>query len=273
MTNILDNGIGGSTGATLATASPLYMSGNVWFVSSASGDASYSGKDRKVPLDGLAAAIGVAANDDIIVLLSDHAEVVSTPITADKRLTIIGEGLNSGKPTASMTQGHTTSNVITVTAANVTFDNILFKPHTSASTGKYIDTAVADMAVKNCYFEMDENSDAPSISLQSGADNCRISGCTFESTAETVNDLPVEAVTVAAAITGLTMEDCIFNGGIYGFETSGGDPWAFDGSAAAITSYRIHGLTLLNGSDFKLNTSSTGYVSMSSATQDGRLLT
>lgn len=270
--NILDNGIGGLTGSILATAKPLHTTFNIWYVSSVSGNAGYNGRDRKMPLPTLAQAVGLASAGDFIVLLSDHDETISTAVAVNRTVTIIGEGSVSGKPTATLTQGDATANVLTVTATQCIIDNILFKPHSSAASGSFIDCTIDKMVIRSCYFEMNENCDGPGVHLDTGSADCRMELCTFESTAQTIGDLPDSAVRVSATITNLVLDNCVFDGGLYGFETSSNEPWAFDGTPGTQTFYKVYGLTLKNGTDFKLGDCSTGFIAMSSATQDGRII-
>src|SRR5689334_19357234 len=99
--NIYPNGVGGSTGASLATAAPLYASGQVWYVSSTTGvdGASPAGLDRVKPLATLAQAYTNAAAGDFIVCLSGHVETLTSAQTIGKAdIKLVGEGTGSSRP-------------------------------------------------------------------------------------------------------------------------------------------------------------------------------
>ncbi|MEY4931756.1 MAG: hypothetical protein RLZZ403_76, partial [Pseudomonadota bacterium] len=105
MTISYPNGIGGSTGDSLALAKPLMMSGSVWYVDSATGTdaAGSAGKDRSKPLATLATAVSNASDDDIIVFFDGHEETLTSAQTLGKRLSLIGEGSDAGVPTVTFT--------------------------------------------------------------------------------------------------------------------------------------------------------------------------
>lgn len=266
MSNLLSAGIGGTT-PTLAAASPLLMNQRVWFVDSQTGNTSYSGKDRKSPKATIAQAVAaISTNDDhIIVCLSGHTEEVSTTITLGQRITLIGEGSSGGTPTVKLTMAATTNDTISITAARCEISGIHFQPpgqaaSPGAATASFISGAVSNVWIRECHFDCDEHSDGPGVDMQSGANDWFFQNCIFTSTEATVGSLPDSALRTAAAITGLRLEGCAFDGGTVGFEDSSGNPWAFDGSAAAITALRVVSQSLLAGADMKLHSSTTGYI-------------
>ena len=275
MSNFLPNGIGLATGASLGTAEPLYHSGTIRYVSSASGSASYNGLDRYHPLATLGAAVTASSAGDIIVLMSDHEEAISSTITVSNRIAIIGEGYSDGKPQAKLTIDHATADMFALAADGCLIQNVQFGPRTSASTANFIQSAVADIVIEECYFAMDEHSDGPAILAAGGAANWRIRNCTFVVTETTANSSPDSAIRLSSTMTGLNIEGCIFDAGSVGFETQGGTPnkpWAFDGSAGAITDLRVTGLSLLRGAEFKVHASSTGWINPATTTGSGKVI-
>lgn len=276
MTQIHPNGIGGTTGDSLALAKPLYTSKTIYFVDSQTGDASYSGKDRKSPFATIAQAISdISTNDEhIVVCLDGHTEEVSTTITLGQRVTIVGEGSSSGVPTVKLTVGHASNDVITVGAVDCEIRNIYFLPpgnaaSPAASTASMIDAATFDgLRIIGCKFDVDEHSNAAAVLIGTGADRVRIVNSTFTSveTSTTAGTRPFPAVDVAGAILALELDGCVFDGGVEGFNDGSGNNWAFDGSAAAITGLRAVNMSLLRGGDFKIHTSTTGYVSVPTST-------
>ena len=276
MSNFLPKGIGTSPGTALGTASPLYMSGKILYVSSASGDASYSGLDRYHPLDTLANALSAASAGDVIVLMEDHDETISSAVTFSSRIAVIGEGYADGKPKATLQVGHASNDLLVLNADGCMVQNVLFKPHaTSGSSANCIRSGSADIFIDACYFEMDEHSDGQAIDVSSGAANWRIRNCSFVVTETTVDASPDSGIRLAGAMTGLVMEGCVFDAGEVGFDTQGAianQPWGFDGSAGATTNLQVTGLSLLRGAEFKVHASSTGWIEPSTTTGAARVI-
>lgn len=281
MPDVLSNGIGATSGATLALRKPVITTGRIWYVDSQTGNASYTGKDRSYPLTTIAAAVTAigASSDHVIVCLSGHTEEIAAAITVGQRISIIGEGSSGGSPTVKLTLAHATANMFTVTANYCYFENIWFQSRgraasPGAATGNHINSATADFGiVKGCRFESDQYSDGPTVSLGTGADGWRFEGCTWASveTATGATLKPDSGFRTGGAITGLTLIDCTFDGGTVGYLTSGNEPWAFDASAGAVTPLIVDGLALLRGADFKAHASSVGRINPATSTGHGRV--
>lgn len=270
---ISPNGIGGSTGDALTLAKPLQMTGKVWYVYSVTGvdAASPAGLERGAPLATIAQAHTNSADGDMIVCLDGHVETVSSVITVSKRVCILGEGAASGLPTVNLTLGGAANNIFTLTGVRVQIRNILFSPRSAAATGSYISTATANHYIKGCYFKHNGNSDGPGILLASGANLVHLENCTFISTETVLANKPDSAIRNSAALTGLRMFSCVFDSGTVPFATSAGNPWAFDGNAGAITDFHFEGISLLRGSDIRLDPASVGYVNVQTSTGSARV--
>jgi hypothetical protein len=270
------NGIGGATGDSLALAKPLYTSEPVHYVDSQTGNAFYSGRDRKAPFLTIAAAVSAigASDGHIIVCLDGHTEEVSTTITLAQAVTIIGEGLDAGIPTVTLTIGHITNDVILVTADNCEVRNIRFLSGNSAvapisSTASCIRTTSADgLTIHGCHFDVDQRTNGPAVEVGATSDHETLKRCVFRSTAYggPGKPEPDSAVRSMGAGSPLTFDGCTFDGGAEGFNDGSGNNWAFDGSAAATPRLRVTDLTLLNGADFKVHASSKGYISAPTTT-------
>jgi hypothetical protein len=269
MPNLLSYGIGATQGASLAVARPLLLNRQVWYVDSVTGNASYSGKDRKYPLDTIANALTARGSEDdhIIVCLSTHEEEISSVMTLSYRTTILGEGLSSGEPMATLILAGASNNIFTVSAAGCLFSNLYFKPPGDAASpvaasGSFISSNQDCTMADGCYFDSDQYSDGNAVSLGAGADFCRFRNCQWKSS-ETSTDpthKPVPAFKITGTLTNLWLEGCIFDGGAVGFDDGSGNPWSFDGSGYATVGLRVEGLTLKNGADFKTHASSSGYI-------------
>lgn len=277
MAFFLPNGIGGSTGDALAIAAPLFMSGKVWYVKDTTGvdAASPEGLDRLAPLATIGQAHTNAADGDIIVCLANHAETISSVMTISKRVTILGEGsetFSDGlRPTVTLTIGGAANHVFALTGVRCQIRNIKFLPRTSAGTGSFIQTATANHRITGCRFESNNHSNAPGVLLDSGANLVHFENCTWVATGTSTSDRPDSGLRASAALTGLRMDGCVFDGGTTGYETSAGNPWAMDCDAGAITDYQIEGLSLLRGADLRLHASSVGYCNPQTVSGSSRL--
>lgn len=251
--NIYFSGIGGTAGATLATISPLYASGTVWYVHSASGTDAVSprGKDRSRPLATLAQAITNASAGDIIVCLSGHSQTLTAIQTISLAgLTILGEGSGSNRPTFTR---NANDELFDITGAGVWLDNLYF-PASSTSTalGK-VRTAAAGTQVTNCLFEAGANDTGPQLETVTGASAVRVYSTTFTSTSTT--SAPLSGIQVTNALSDMTLDTVVFDGGTVGWS----DYAAIQG-LGAITRLRAVNIDLLNDSDISLATGSTGYI-------------
>ena len=266
------NGIGGSTGDSLALAKPLSTSGNVWYVDSATGvDAgSAAGQNREFPVFTIAQAITNSSDDDIIVCLDGHAETIVSVVSISKRLTIVGEGSSAGVPTVIITNNQAAGSMFAVAAINVQFRNIKFATNTQSCSVARVTTASTNTRFVGCYFACARYDDATAVLLNSGATYASFESCTFIST-ETTHDLstqPESAIKSGAAIADLSIADCVFSSGVSGFANF----YAVDLSAGACTRVRMTGLSLLLGADIKLHASSTGYVNVQTTTGGAKVV-
>lgn len=271
MSNRLEEGFGATTGPALALLSPLDVSGNVWYVSSVSGNdaASPAGKDRKYPLATLGQAVTNAVADDTIVVLEDHDETLTSTLTLSKRLTIIGEGRSGGIPTAKLTLNHASSDAIEASTAGCRIVGLFFEEPDQASTGTMVNISAADVWLEDCYFQMDENSD--DYAVQISAANCHVNRCTFVSTEETAGSQPFPAIYASIAADFLSMDSVTLDGGTVGFADGSGNQYAYDGTAGTQDAVLITNLSLLRGAVFALASTSTGMVNAATVTGGGRV--
>ena len=271
MAIFLPNGLGDFIhGDTLGTTSPLQCSGNVWYVDSDNGTdaASPAGLNASRPLDTLAQAISNAAAHDIIVLLGTHNELLTSAVTINKTLTIIGAEALDGLPSARLRRtGGAAVSLLSITAEGVELRNIRFPvTQTSAVATERIAFAAEGCRMVGCYVESGEYDTGPAVLLGAGTcDHFEARNCDFASTSETTP--PESLFKTAGAVAGLTLRSCSFSGGSEGFS----NPYAVDLSAAAITRLRVEALNLELGADVKVHASSTGYVQTERATGSSRV--
>lgn len=274
MTIHLSNGLGGSTGDSLALASPLMVSKTVYYVSSTDGSSSNDGRDRLHPLDSLATVAsalsgGGGTTDSIVVLMDGHAETFSAALAFDQRGTIIvGEGSTSGVPTVTLTHNHASANLLNVTGNHVEIRNVKISVPAQAASGYMINVNATHCFFKNVHIDVDENNDAAAVFVDNNAAGARFNGCKFVSTETTTTPAarPYTPFVVdnGATHTGLYLEDCTFDGGATGFK-AGSDFYALY-AGGTINSMFMQNLSLLRGAGIKVGASSTGYIHVGTAT-------
>lgn len=273
------NGIASTTGPLLATCKPLCVYGNIWFVDSASGvDAvSPAGKERVRPLATLQQAVTNSADGDIIVLLSTHDETVSTTISTNKDLTIVGDGLDSdGYASPTLRIGSSTADMLAPGSARFAVIGVRFMPCSSASTASYIvPNACKQIHIEDCYFEMNGNNDDYGIKTDTSVRLVlTIKNTTFKSTATSHTDRPYPAVYsgdssgLPGSVTRIT--GSTFDGGTVGFANAAGTQIAYQ-ALGGLTVHRITGTDFLNGADLGFLTSPVGYVSVTTASGSMRI--
>lgn len=267
MTNIYPNGVGGDTGAQLATVEPLWVSGAIWYVNSAGGGAdaaSPAGRNREKPLLTTAQAVTNAADGDVICYLDGHSEVLGASQAVAKKLTFIAEGNASGQPTVTLKASADVA-LFSVTTSFVEFHNIKFLASSVANTNARIAIASTDCLINGCYFECG-SSDARGISLAASADRCRIRNTTLISTGG-ISSQPGSAIIVLGALADLELDGLVLSAGTGGFSNY----FALDASAGAVTRLRGIDVSLLLGADVKLHASSTGRLNVGLATGGSRV--
>lgn len=266
--NIYTGGYGGSTGAVLtSSSSAIYQSGNVWYVDSVTGSdaASPRGRDRARPLATIAQAITNASANDTIVLFSGHTQTMSAITTiALAGLKILGEGSGSSRPQFIRNMN---DELFDITAAGVRVENIYFPGSTTTSALSKLRTAAANTKIINCYFEADADDTGAQIELVTGGDSCEIRDTTVISTATAVSAQPASAILVTNAVSDLTLDTVVLNGG----STSWSNPFAFVGTGA-VTRLFAENLDLLNDSDVTLATGTTGYVHVRNKSGSARIV-
>lgn len=270
MAIFLPNGLGDFVeGDTLGASIPLQCSGNIWFVDSETGTDAVApaGLNASKPLQSLAQAVTNAAAGDIIVLLSTHLEQLTSAVTINKSLTILGAENDDGPSARLQRTGGASVNLLTITADGVELRNLAFpETLTSAVATARIAIAAEGVRIIGCQIESGARDTGPAVSLGAGTcDNFEARNCVFESVSETT--APESMVKTAGAVAGFNMRACTFIGGSSGFS----NPYALDLSAAAITRLRIESLGLTFGADVKIHASSTGYVQTESATGSARV--
>lgn len=202
---------GFANGVTIRNV-PITMTnpGNVFWVDSGAGSNGNKGTyDR--PFATIDYAIGrcTASNGDIIFVKPGHAETVSAAggIAADVAgVAIIGLGKGSLRPTVTIGTAATAS--MTVSAANVTVSNMLFKANFADIT-RMVNVTATDAHIDSCEF-VEAGADLNWVDVidASGADNTA-DGLTVTNCKAFAVDAGCDSfIEITGDISRLTVEDC-----------------------------------------------------------------
>lgn len=274
MSTIYTNGIGGTLGDTLTTCKPLYAKGNVWYVDYASGadGTSPAGRERGRPLKTLAYALANAGQGDIVVLLATHDETVTSALSiSDNGLTLVGESSSASGPTATLRNGVTSANMLETSTANVSIRGVKFAAPTSATSYGTLVIQNPGCTIVDCVFEVNGNNNASAVQLLSGATDVEFRDCTFTSTATSATDLPYPALKSTITTASMRMDDCVFDGGDYGFADASSQNYAMDISSTTWASLRVNRVELTNGADISAFSTFVGSISVSSSDGSARV--
>lgn len=265
------NGLGESAGGdVLATQKPLFMSGNVWWVNSATGvDAGGSaGQDREKPLATIGQANTNATDGDIIVLQSGHNETLSAQLNL-KAVSLVGIGTTSGKPAAQLKINSASATLLNLAVAATEIRNVYFPASVQSNTsanGKLRLANIDNCVISGCYFESSALDQLAALEVATIADEALIENCTFVSTATTVTTRPTRGLYVSGAITDLHVVGCVFDDGTVGYSTA-----ACDISGGTITRLKGTGISLLRGAEVLIASATTGYFIPSTSTGGGKV--
>lgn len=134
----------------------------------------------------LADANVVASRGDVILVLPGHTEAVpSAAFIAVTKAGLTIQGLGTGNLRPTITFSTATTATLTISAANVTIDNIIFTQSFDAIVSPIVISA-AGVTIKNCYF-MVANATVQATQMiltTAGADNLTIVNNRFIGTAD-----------------------------------------------------------------------------------------
>lgn len=212
-----ENGIvGASEGGSTDISTDIFVTGDVIWVDSVNGNDSNAGTNRNSAKATLASAISVTAsnNGDIIIIESGHTESISSSLTIGVQgLRIFGLGSGSNKPNFTVTAA---TQMFDLTSARIELHNLRFPAGTTIANTSRINVQGAACRIVDCDFICGQY-DLESIQVPDAADDLEINGCTFTITA----DGPDAAIEIeAAAVLGLKVIGCTFDGGSFDFDAA-----------------------------------------------------
>lgn len=231
--------------ATLQLDGPTYLSGAVQWLDTINGNNANAGTMPELPVATLAQAVTNSAANGVIVIGEGSSESLSGSQTiALAGLSIFGCGTGSSRPRYTCTGAVAMWNC---SAAGIWVENIYFPASTAAATSRI--TSGADMQTfKDCYFECGASDTNRALYL-SGGSGVRVDGCSFVVTASR----PAIGIHIPNATNDITITDCVFDGGSYGWSD-----YAVKVSNGA-TRVRIISPTLNNRSDIGFTVTGTSY--------------
>lgn len=184
ITKVRLNGVQNGPVTQIGTGS-FIKTGNVWYVSSVTGNASNRGNDPAFPLATLtqAQSSATASNGDVVVVMAGHTETIvgAAGIALSKAgVTYVGLGEGSLRPTITFTTS--TAATMTVTGANVTLQNFRFVNGIDAQVSM-IPVSSADVSFIGCEFVTNSGTTGAVLGILTAAtatnlivDSCRFIG-------------------------------------------------------------------------------------------------
>ena len=156
--------------------------------------------------------------------------------------------------------------MFTPSSDNVDMRNIWFEENAqSNSTSKILVTGDFFRMI-DCYVEGNANDTSALLTFSTSANNCRVEGTTFISTATVNTALPEAAISCPVAISDLELEGVTIDGGAVGW-----DNFYALVNTGTLTRLRSLGCSFLRGSDVQLENASTGWLTAPTTTGSVRI--
>lgn len=186
LTKVRLNGVVNGPVNQIGTGS-FITSGNVWYVSSVTGNASNRGTDPAFPLATISQAqsAATASNGDVVVIMPGHTETVvaAAGIALSKAgISYIGIGTGALRPTITFTTS--TAATMTITGANITIQNVKFVCGIDAQVSM-IPVSSSDVSFLGCEFVTNTATVGAVLGILTAAtaDRLVIDSCRFLGTA------------------------------------------------------------------------------------------
>lgn len=230
--------------ATLQLGGPVYFSGGIQWVDTISGSNAYAGTLPELPVATIAQAVtNSAANGAIIIGAGSSESLGASQAFALAGLSIFGCGTGSSRPRYTCTG---TVNMWNLSANGTWVEGFYFPASTAVATSRVL-IGADNQTIRDCYFECGANDTSRALNVANNA--CAVNGCSFVTTALR----PAIGLQVTNAVSNTLIEDCVFNGGSYGWSD-----YALKVSGAA-TQTTIRGGTFTNRSDIGFSITGTSY--------------
>jgi hypothetical protein len=266
-------GVGASLGPVPLTTGHLMTSSNILYVDSTSGDDNYAGAQRQRPLATFGAALSAASDWQIIVLLENHSETLTSLSSIAHKATIWGEGLDAnGEPTAELGfdgVGASLSATDWCYLRNIRFTANQSSGNTTPRLRNDSSGNAAQFHMRDCVVECDQYDTVAGLRLtgvSAAVQNHRIEHSKFVSVQTDPALAPQQAIELAGDIEWFLTEDLEIDGGTSGFVD---EAMKFTGTGLG---YHMLNTVLRNGADIDVIDVSTtdarhGYIHFSARTE------
>src|SRR6476661_752016 len=207
---------------TLQLDGPTYLSGLVQWLDTINGNDANAGSLPELPVKTLAQAVTNSANNGVIVIGAGSSESLSSSQAISlTNLSVFGCGVGSSRPRYTCTG---TVSMFNIAGNGAWIENIYFPASTDAATCR-VDIGAPYATLKDCYFECGTNDTNRAVRNGAAGSGTLIDGCSFVVTALR----PAIGVEISGAAGNITLKDCTFNGGSYGWTD-----YSFKVSAGAV---------------------------------------
>lgn len=239
----------GVNGPDLVTLPNCYLSSQALFLdnSQSSANDSNAGTNPELPVRSLSHAISLLGDAGTLVVGASHNEAISAGLTLAVDATIIG--CVAGAVMPRFVNNCTSGSMLSLTS-RCRLSNLLF-PASSASGGTAkvaLSISPYSVVLRGCRFE--QGAADVTGCLINTAYSPRIEHCTFVATGA----LPSAGVLVGGAVDGVSVEDCVFDGGLpsYGWAN-----YAFRTNSFALTALWMKNVLFQRGSGASISSGST----------------
>jgi hypothetical protein len=251
----LPNGALFNTTQTFLGAGNLFSTGTVYFVSSATGSNDNNGTDVSTPKATIAGAqsAATASKGDIVVILPGHSETLSAALTLSKAgINYVGLGQGMLRPAL---QTAAAIDAVSITAANVTLQNINFPFTTTDDATAYVNVAAAGATLRGLRMIGSTTSInvTDMITVASGADDLLVEECrAYNTVTDCVSWLSLEAAVARPVIrnnvimgqfsTAVLMDEaaatlCDIRGNVFKNSKAATAVISFSGNSTGVVSY------------------------------------
>jgi hypothetical protein len=239
-TNVL-----GPVGPSFAIVGGHYLTGNIRWVDSSSGNDANTGLLPGSPKKTWSSAYTASSANDSIVLLPGFTETITGAVAmATGNVCTVGLGAGAQMPTITTAVAGT---ALSFNAANIRFFNVAFAAGGVATGVKIASTSTAAI-IDGCVFTANTN-DLQCIKVTAGS-NLQVSNCSF--TAQS-GSTPTNAI-LGQTSTNVVVRDCSFDGG-----SAGWLGYAVDFTTNAPTGLDVRNVPLYNKSGFRISVTGSTY--------------
>ena len=196
-------------GMVLDTVSRIHKNGKIWFVDSNTGSDTRGGNRLSSPFATLSAAMSActASQGDMIIVLPQHAETITSTITVKAGVRIVGLTVGNLRPVITINGA---TDLFNMSGANSLISGLELTIATTDAATALINVAAAKCKISNVKMVPSATSVnvVDCITLASGANDVVIDNVEIYNTTVPVNSF----LSIEAAIARMVMTNCHFSG-------------------------------------------------------------